>query len=96
MAQDIAHTDIIRKPIVTEKATAATDVANTYAFEVDRRATKTQIKDAVQALYKVRVVNVRTQNRKGEQRRFRHGFSDTASVRRAFVRVHADDKIELI
>ncbi len=96
MSQPMEHTTVIRRPIVTEKATTGTDVANTFSFEVDRRATKTQIKAAIQALYSVRVVAVRTQNRKGEHRGFRYGVVQLPTVKRAIVRVHSEDKIELI
>ncbi|MDA0803378.1 MAG: 50S ribosomal protein L23 [Planctomycetota bacterium] len=96
MAQPMEPTTVIRRPIVTEKATASSDVANTYSFEVDRRATKTQIKHAIQALFHVRVVAVRTANRKGEHRGFKYGVVQLPTVKRAFVRVHSEDKIELI
>ncbi|MBL9118803.1 MAG: 50S ribosomal protein L23 [Phycisphaerae bacterium] len=87
-------TEVIHKPLVTEKATAATD-ANRYSFSVDRRATKTDIKKAVEALYKVRVVGVATINRKARNRSYRYGMIEGKTTKRAIVRVHADDKIEL-
>lgn len=87
-------TDVIRKPLVTEKATAATE-ANRYSFAVDRRATKTDIKKAVEALYKVRVVAVNTINRKDRNRAYRYGLVEGKTTKRAVVRVHPEDKIEL-
>jgi large subunit ribosomal protein L23 len=50
--------DILRRPIVTEKTTAQTDTSNQYAFEVDRRANKMQVKDAVETAFSVAVVAV--------------------------------------
>lgn len=50
---------IIKKPIITEKATAANDNGS-FAFEVDRKANKLEIKSAVEKMYGVHVVNVRT------------------------------------
>ncbi|MDA1007970.1 MAG: 50S ribosomal protein L23 [Planctomycetota bacterium] len=88
-------TTVIRKPIVTEKATAAIDVGNQFTFEVDRRATKTEIKEAVQSLFKVRVIGVKTQNRKGEMRGFKYGYVTLPLVKIALVCVHPEDKIEL-
>ncbi|MEN9301860.1 MAG: hypothetical protein RL264_289 [Bacteroidota bacterium] len=53
---------IIKKPIITEKATKASEVTNSYAFEVDRKANKFEIKNAVEKMYKVHVTDVRTLN----------------------------------
>jgi large subunit ribosomal protein L23 len=88
-------TDVIRKPLITEKATFASGEFNRYAFEVDRRATKKDIAAAVAELYKVRVVSVATMNRKGQRRRTRFGFAQQPTVKRALVKVHPEDKIEL-
>ncbi|MHC4710613.1 MAG: 50S ribosomal protein L23 [Planctomycetota bacterium] len=87
-------TTIIKKPLVTEKSTFLAE-ANRYAFQVDKRATKPQIRKAVEALYGVRVLSVATQNRPGKVRRFRYGFVNTPTTKRAVVKVHADDRIEL-
>lgn len=87
-------TTVIRRPIITEKATFAHEL-NRYAFEIDRRATKSDVKRAVEELYGVRVVGVATQNRKGRLRRNRHGFWQAKRMKRAVVRVHADDRIDL-
>jgi large subunit ribosomal protein L23 len=51
---------IIKKPIITEKATTATEKSNSFAFEVARTANKIEIKNAVEKMYGVNVVNVRT------------------------------------
>jgi large subunit ribosomal protein L23 len=51
---------IIKKPIITEKATAGTEMSNTFAFEVLRTANKIEIKNAVEKMYGVNIVNVRT------------------------------------
>ncbi len=87
-------TTVIRKPLVTEKNTAGTEM-NRYAFAVDRRANKLDIKRAVEDLYKVRVISVNTSHRIGKLRRTRYGFTSTGDVRKAVVRVHRDDRIEL-
>lgn len=88
-------TDVIRKPLVTEKATWASSEQNRYAFSVDRRATKTDIKHAVEAIYKVRVVDVSTNNRKSRDRAYKYGMVEGKTTKRAIVRVHPEDKIEL-
>jgi|SRR6218665_1268967 large subunit ribosomal protein L23 len=51
---------IIKKPIITEKATAASEKSNSFTFEVDRKANKLQIKGAVEKMYNVKVTDVRT------------------------------------
>ncbi len=88
-------TRVIRKPLITEKSTFMSTEWNRYAFQVDRRATKPQIRKAVEALYGVRVVGVATQNRPGKVRRYKYGYVTTSATKRAIVKIHADDRIEL-
>lgn len=88
-------TQIIIKPLVTEKGTWESTVRNRYAFEVHSDANKIQIRDAVQRIYKVRVVKVATQTRPGKARRTKYGYSGPHSWKRALVQLHQEDKIEL-
>jgi large subunit ribosomal protein L23 len=88
-------TTIIRKPLVTEKSTYATSEFNRYVFEVDMRAKKPAIKRAIEELYGVRVVSVATQVRKGELRRNKTGFWKAGNKKRATVKIHPEDRIEL-
>lgn len=88
-------TVIIRRPLVSEKSTYESGAHNRYAFEVDRRATKPEIKDAVESLYKVRVLKVATQVRKGQLRRNKHGHWRAKAMKRAVVKIHPEDRIEL-
>ena len=88
-------TQVINKPLITEKATYQSGELNRYCFQVDPHATKIQIKRAVEELYKVRVVKVATQIRKGQMRRNRFGHWKTRDIKRAIVKVHPDDRIEL-
>ena len=87
-------TDVVKRPLITEKSTELTE-HNQYAFEVDKRADKTQIRHAIEALYKVRVQKVATMRRKGKVRRYRYGYVETPSTKRAIISVHPDDTIEL-
>ncbi|MDP7070269.1 MAG: 50S ribosomal protein L23 [Phycisphaerales bacterium] len=89
-------TDIIRRPIVTEKSTWEASEHNRYAFEVDRAAAKPDVRAAVQDLYDVRVLEVAIQNRKGQMRRNKFGYWKTSDVKRAIVKIHPEDRIELI
>ena len=88
-------TDVILKPLITEKATYQSGELNRYSFQVAKKATKHQIKKAVQELYNVRVLDVATQIRKGQKRRNRYGYWKTKDTKRAIVKIHADDRIEL-
>ncbi len=88
-------TTIIRKPLITEKTTFHAGVSNRYAFQVDPRADKGQIRRAVETLYGVRVIKVATQNRAGKVRRTKFGYTRSATTKRAVVRIHPDDRIEL-
>lgn len=87
--------DVIRKPLVTEKTTFGSSELNRYTFEVDRQATKDDIRKAISELYDVRVLDVATQNRKGRLKRNRFGFWVAKAKKIAVVRVHPEDKIEL-
>ena len=86
---------IIRRPLVTEKSTVGADDHHRYRFEVDPHATKPQIKSAVEQLYGVRVLSVATLTRRGERRRNKFGWFIKGSMKKAIVKVHPEDKIEL-
>ena len=84
---------VIFRPLVTEKGTHISEKYNTYTFEISREATKTDVKHAVQELWDVRVVSVRTQNRKGKPRRHRMSYGYTKSWKKAIVQLHEEDRI---
>jgi large subunit ribosomal protein L23 len=86
---------VVKKPILTEKSTFAMNEGKLFSFEVDRTATKDQIKAAVQHLYNVRVQSVNTQVRKGKQRRLKYGLVEEPATKKAVVRLHPDDNIDL-
>ncbi|MHC4995096.1 MAG: 50S ribosomal protein L23 [Planctomycetota bacterium] len=89
-------TQIIIKPLITEKSATEAEECNRYTFEVHSRANKSQIRDAIQKIYGVRVTNVATQKRPGKYRRTRFGLSKTRSWKRALVQLHQDDRLDLI
>tara|TARA_Y100001970_G_C14258815_1_gene877828 strand:+ start:9630 stop:9932 length:303 start_codon:yes stop_codon:yes gene_type:complete len=86
--------DVIRKPIVTEKATNALDL-NQYTFEVDHRAAKPQIKKAIELMFDVKVVGVRTMNPPRKTRRVGRFSGKRAQFKKAIVRLADGDKIQL-
>jgi large subunit ribosomal protein L23 len=86
--------DVILRPVVSEKSYALLD-GNTYTFIVSPGANKTEIKEAVQAIFSVRVTNVNTLHRKGKRKRTRQVMGVRRNTKRALVTLHPDDKIEL-
>lgn len=87
--------EIIRKPLVSEKSTFLANARNSYTFEVDRKADKGQIKQAIETLYNVKVLDVHTVRQAGKPRRTRSGYKTTPEVKKAIVKLHADHKIDL-
>jgi large subunit ribosomal protein L23 len=86
--------DVILKPVVSEKSYSLLD-ANTYTFIVHPDANKTEIKEAIQAIFSVRVANVNTLHRKGKVKRTRRTLGVRKATKRALVTLHPDDKIEI-
>ena len=86
--------DVILSPVVSEKSYALLD-DNTYTFIVRPDANKTEIKEAIQAIFQVRVTNVNTLHRKGKRKRTRQVLGVRKSTKRALVTLHPDDKIEI-
>lgn len=91
---------IIIRPLITEKSTHLSEKrpkgkGGTYCFQVHRDANKIQIKQAVEKIYNVKVLDVRTVNVKGKRRRFRFFESTTPSWKKAYVTLHPDHHIDL-
>ncbi|MEX0666697.1 MAG: 50S ribosomal protein L23 [Acidimicrobiia bacterium] len=88
--------DIVLQPIVSEKSYAAYD-SGVYTFLVAPDANKIEIKQAIEAIFNVKVKNVNTLNRKGKRKRNRRtgSFGSRAAQKRAVVTLAGDDKIEI-
>jgi large subunit ribosomal protein L23 len=86
--------DIIIRPVVSEKSYAGLE-RNTYTFLVSHGANKTEIKEAIQQIWNVRVVNVNTITRKGKVKRTRLGTGRRPDQKRAVVTVAEGDSIEI-
>ena len=84
---------VILRPLVTEKGTHLSERNNAYTFEVNLLANKTEIKQAVQDLWNVRVVSVRTQQRQGKPRRHKMAKGYTKAWKKAIVTLHDEDRI---
>ena len=76
--------DIILAPVVSEKSYALMD-QGAYTFLVDPRANKTEIRQAVEEIFGVKVAKVNTQNRQGKARRTRNGIGRRKNTKRAIV-----------
>jgi large subunit ribosomal protein L23 len=87
--------DVIVRPLVTEKGTYQAQTRNAYAFEVAAEANKAQIKQAVEKIYQVKVMSVRTANRKGKPRRTGWKYGTTRHWKKAVVVLHPDFHIDL-
>ncbi|MGE5664301.1 MAG: 50S ribosomal protein L23 [Deltaproteobacteria bacterium] len=87
-------TDVLKRPLITEKATLLKDSANAVSFAVDSRANKNQIQDAVEKLFKVKVVDVKTMNVSGKTKRRGRTVGRRPGWKKAIVVLKAGDKIE--
>jgi large subunit ribosomal protein L23 len=91
---DPRHYDIIVAPVVTEKATLASE-HNKVMFKVSSKATKSQIKEAIERLFDVKVKRVNTLVRKGKTKVFRGNFGSQSDVKRAIVTLEEGHRIDV-
>ena len=85
---------ILTKPLITEKASIIGEHTNRYGFYVNLKANKNQIKSAVESLYDVKVLNVKTSILPGKIKRSGKGMSKTSKTKKAFVQLAEGQKIE--
>ena len=85
---------IIIRPVVSEKSYALMEL-NRYTFEVDKRATKPHIADAIEEIFGVTVTSVNTMNVSGKPRRLRYNKGITRTWKKAVVTLKDGDKIDL-
>lgn len=89
-------TEVIRRPLVTERNMHRAEARNQYTFEVVNTANKVEIRKAVESLFNVRVQSVNTTNVKGKvKRRGWHTYT-AGKMKKAVVTLHPDDKIDLL
>jgi len=84
---------IIRRPVITEKGLGVKEAESTLVFEVAAKATKTEIKEAVQSIFKVKVDAVRTANFAGKERRRGRFAGYRPDWKKAYVRLRAGEKM---
>ena len=85
---------VIRRPLITEKSTIQKELNNQLAFEVDRRANKIEIKQAVERIFKVQVEEVRTMNYQGKRKRLGRTMGRRRHWKKAIVTLKPGQKIE--
>ena len=89
------HYDVVRRPLITEKATMASE-ANAVVFEVAIDATKPAIRDAVEALFNVKVKSVNTLIQKGKRKVFRGRQGRRSDYKKAIVRLEDGNMIDVM
>ena len=94
MSLDPRHYDVIVSPVITEKATNASE-RNQVMFRVAKHATKPQIKDAVEKLFDVKVKSVNTLVRKGKKKAFRGRLGQQSDVKKAIVTLEEGHRIDV-
>ena len=85
--------DIIKAPVITEKSAHLSE-ENVYVFKVDKKANKTQIKQAIEAKFKVKVLSVNTLNTKSKPKRVGRYAGRTKTYKKAIVKLADGNKIE--
>jgi large subunit ribosomal protein L23 len=85
---------VILRPLVTEKNMHRSTRNNQYAFEINPRATKDDVRRAVEDLFNVKVEKVRTQNRRGKHRRHRFKMGQTKAWKKAIVTLNEEHRID--
>jgi large subunit ribosomal protein L23 len=86
--------EVVKRPVISEKSTAQTEVANRYAFEVATQASKPEIKDAVQRLFNVKVKDVRTMMMHGKTKRMGRFETKRTNWKKALVTLAEGQKID--
>ena len=89
----LAPHQVILRPLVTEKNMHRSTRYNQYAFEVNIMASKTDIRQAAEDLFDVRVTKVRTQTRKGKPRRYKFRYGATKGWKKAIITLDSEDRI---
>ena len=87
--------EVLRRPIETEKSRYQNAKLHQYVFEVDGRATKPQIKEAVEKLFDVKVKSVNTHIRKGKVKAFKGTVGEQSEVKRAVVTLEEGHTIDV-
>jgi large subunit ribosomal protein L23 len=94
MSREYNPRDILLRPVVSEKSYGLLDEGK-YTFIVATEANKSQIRHAVEEVFRVKVTGVNTLNRQGKRRRTRHGWGKRVDTKRAIVTLAEGDRIDI-
>lgn len=86
--------EVLKKPLITEKTSIIGESSNKYGFIVDLKANKNQIKSAIETLYDVKVVSVRTSILPGKLKRAGRFVKKTSKTKKAYIELAEGQKIE--
>lgn len=86
--------EVIIKPLITEKTSLVSEKFNRFSFVVNLKANKNQVKEAVEKLYDVKVLNVKTNIGPGKIKRSGQKFKKTSKIKKAFIQLAEGQKIE--
>lgn len=92
---NLANQEVVKRPLITEKAERNREAARQYAFEVHRDATKIQVKQAVEKLFNVHVLAVRTAIARGKTKRVGKNIGRRPNWKKAFVTLKEGETIAL-
>ena len=87
--------EVLLAPVVSEKSYAQIEGSNTYSFRIHPDAHKTQVRQAVEAIFGVKVTGVNTLNRPGKRRRTRFGWGQRVGTKRAIVSLAEGERIDV-
>ena len=85
---------VLKRPLITEKGTRQKEQSNQIIFEVDRRANKVMVRNAVESIFKVKVLSVKLMNVKGKERRVGRNLGRRPDWKKAIVRLGKGEAIE--
>lgn len=88
--------DVLKSPIVTEKSTTQKETGNKVTFEVDRRANKIEIKQAVEKIFKVKVTDVHTMLVRGKVKRYKNLLGKRSDWKKAVVTLKPGEKVPFL
>jgi large subunit ribosomal protein L23 len=86
--------EVIKRPLVTEKTTLEKDSKNIITFEVNKDANKIEVKEAVEKIFKVEVVEVKTVNVAGKRKRFGRNVGKRSDWKKAYVTLKEGSKVD--
>ena len=86
---------IVKRPLSSEKSVGDRETSNSYHFEVDRKVNKIQVKEAIEKLFEVKVLAVRTLNKVGKTRKYRNKVFKTSGWKKAIVTLKEGERIDL-